>query len=287
MVYINDLGDNINAKVRLFADDTVLYKAIRNKVVDPQTLQDDLEKLEQWEEKWQMKFNVDKCHLLVVSTKKTPHHTSYKLHGKDLERVSKAKYLGVELNEKLTWDDHIESVTKKANRTSAFIHRNLKGCPPKVKAHCYKGLVRPLMEYASPIWDPSLKTNQDELEYVQRRSARRIFNDFQPTSSVTEMLQKLELPTLKERRKIDKVCMIFKIKNGLIDISSEEHLPTPPRPNRRYPNNIFVPRSKTSTHLNSFFPSGIRLWNSLPPQAHSALTLPAFKSALEQWASSP
>ena len=111
-------------------------------------------------------------------------------------------YMGVEINQKLTWKDHIQTVTEKANRTSACIYRNLKGCRPEVVTHCYKGLVRPIMEYASPFWDPSAKTLQDELEIVQRRSARRILDDSSPTSSVTEMLVKLELPTLKQRRKI-------------------------------------------------------------------------------------
>ena len=200
--------------------------------------------------------------------------------------MTKAKYLGVEINQKLTWKDHISTVSKKANRTSAFIYRNLKGCPPKVIAHCYKGLVRPLIEYASPIWDPSTKTHQDELEMVQRRSARRTFGDFSSTSSVTEMLKKLELTTLRQRRKIDKVAMVYKIKNNLIDIPAELYLPTPTRPNKRHPNNIIIPRSNKTTHLDFFFPSTIRLLNSLPPQAHSALTLPSFKSALGEWASS-
>ena len=233
-----------------------------------------------------MKFNVDKCHHLIVSTKREPHQSSYKLHGKTLEKVDKAKYLGIEINQKLTWKDHVQSIAKRANRASAFVYRNLKGCPTDVVSHCYKGLVRPIMEYASPIWDPSTKTLQDELEVVQRRSARRILNDFSPTSSVTEMLAKLELPTLKQRRKIDKVSMIFKIKNDLIDIPADNHLPAPSRPNKRHPHNFHIPRSNKTTHMDSFFPSGIRLWNSLPAKAHSAQSLPSFKSALGEWASS-
>ena len=194
LIYINDLGEGIDAKVRLFADDTILYKAIENIVADSESLQRDLNKLEKWEKEWQMKFNVDKCHHLIVSTKKKTHQSQYTLHGQKLEKVTNAKYLGVELNSKLTWKEHVQTVAKRANRTSAFIYRNLKGCPPNVVSHCYKGIVRPILEYASPIWDPTAKSHQDELEMVQRRSARRILSDFGRTSSVTEMLKKLELP---------------------------------------------------------------------------------------------
>lgn len=233
-----------------------------------------------------MKFNVDKCHLLIVTTKQKPHKSSYTLHGQKLEQVPKAKYLGVEINQKLAWKDHVQSIAKRGNRISAFMYRNLKGCPQKVITHCYKGIVRPIMEYASPIWDPSFQNLQDELELVQRRSARRILGDFSPKSSVTEMLKKLELPTLKQRRKIDKVALVYKIKHKLIDIPSDKYLPAPLRPNPKRPNNIQIPNSKKSFHKNSFFPSGIRLWNSLPPQAHSAPSLPSFKAALGEWANS-
>ena len=57
LVYINDLGDNLKAKVRLFADDTVLYQTIHGQE-DVDSLQADLQKLEEWENTWQMKFNV-------------------------------------------------------------------------------------------------------------------------------------------------------------------------------------------------------------------------------------
>ena len=199
LVYINDLGDKLKANVRLFADDTVLYQTIRGQE-DVESLQTDLQTLEEWENTWQMKFNVTKCHLLVVTKKSEPIKTSYQLHGHQLEQVNKAKYLGVEISNNLSWADHIKSTSKKANRTSAFVYRNLKGCSTKIQNYCYKTLVRPIMEYASPIWDPTENIYSDMLESVQRRSARRILHDFDPRSSVTNMLKKLELPTLKERR---------------------------------------------------------------------------------------
>ena len=212
--------------------------------------------------------------------------TTYQLHGHQLEQVKNAKYLGVELSNNLSWTDHIKATSKKANRTSAFVYRNLKGCSTKIQNHCYKTLVRPIMEYASPIWDPSESTHSDLLESVQRRSARRILHDFDPRSSVTSMLQKLELPTLKERRKIDKVAMMYRIQDNQININTDHVLKRPPRATRGQANKYFVPQSRSNTHLHSFFPSGIRLWNSLPSHAYSAQTLPCFKATLGEWAKS-
>ena len=100
LAYINDIGDNINSKLRLFADDTILYRNIRCPA-DTQKLQDDLTKLQSWEVRWQMEFNVTKCHVLSVTNKKKPQPPVYHLHGHQLEEVESAKYLGVELNKKL------------------------------------------------------------------------------------------------------------------------------------------------------------------------------------------
>ena len=66
LIFINDLPDNINSTVRLFADDCVLYRNIRRSE-DPQILQDELKKLVQWEEAWLMKFSVAKCNSLRVT----------------------------------------------------------------------------------------------------------------------------------------------------------------------------------------------------------------------------
>ena len=93
-------SDNIRSRVRLFADDTILYSIIRTPSECEQLLHD-LSALETCEEKWQVKFNVAICHVLTVARKRNPIASDYTLHGQILERVSSAKYLGTELTEHL------------------------------------------------------------------------------------------------------------------------------------------------------------------------------------------
>ena len=281
-VYINDIGENIKSNVRLFADDTILYNSIRNEN-DTLILQEDLNALEKWEGKWQMSFNVSKCHLLTVTRKTNPLQHQYTLHGQKLEKVKTAKYLGVELADNLNWKDHVHATAKKANRTSAFVYRNLKGCPTDVQLHCYKGLVRPVLEYASPVWDPHQQTLIDTLEAVQKRSARRITKNFDPRASTSEMVKNLGLPTLRERRKIDKSAMVFRIKNKLVDIKAENHFKPVERVLRGQKHKFQLLHSRTDLHLHSFFPSATRLWNSLPITAINQETVQAFKAELQSW----
>ena len=138
LIFINDLPDNINSTVRLFADDCVLYRNIRGSE-DQQLLQDDLEKLALWEEAWLMKFNVAKCHSMRVT--KHPAHKQivhgYLLHNQILENVSSAKYLGVQITDDLDWGQHINEITRKAFVEIWLLHQ---GKPRLLHTKLWSGL---------------------------------------------------------------------------------------------------------------------------------------------------
>ena len=77
-------------------------------------------KLEQWSNKWEMMFNPSKCEHLQITLKKQPLPSSYNLYDHTIQHVSSINYLGVTINSKLNWSDHITKVVNKANRTRAF-----------------------------------------------------------------------------------------------------------------------------------------------------------------------
>ena len=283
LAYINDLNEGIQSIVKLFADDTMLYRAIKS-ALDTRILQEDLSRLETWETKWQMSFNASKCLVLSITKKKKPISHDYQLHGETLQNVDSAKYLGVELTKNLSWGKHVQSITNKANKTSAFVYRNLRGSPRSVQSACYKTLVRPTLEYASPVWDPHQQNLTTDIEKVQRRAARRICGDFRPTTSASALVAKLELPTLKERRTIAKATMMYKVMTGLVDVVPKSGTLTPAlRQRRGQEHALQIPSSRTDTHLYSFFPSAIRLWNSIPHEATRASTPETFKTLVEGW----
>ena len=105
-----------------------------------------------------MQFHANKCVVLTVAGKKVPIQADYKLHGQTLVRVKSAKYLGVTLTEDLKWDQHINNICDRANRTIGFLRRNLDIGATSIKESAYFTLVRPLVEYASIVWDPYTQT---------------------------------------------------------------------------------------------------------------------------------
>ena len=190
LIFINDLPDHATSSTtRLFADDSVLYKRITTPE-DSKLLQDDLDALVDWETKWSMRFNASKCQLLRITNKRKPILASYSIHEHELELVDAAKYLGVHIDSKLSFNTHVDAVTKKANSTRAFLSRNLSHCSRKIKETSYKTFVRPIAEYAASAWDPHTQRNVKKIEQIQRSSARFVTGNYDRTCSVTAMVQK-------------------------------------------------------------------------------------------------
>ncbi|KAI0221088.1 hypothetical protein LSAT2_027493 [Lamellibrachia satsuma] len=208
LCYINDLPDQISSTARLFADDCLLYRNI-NATADADTLQDDIDRLQKWEADWLMEFNPDKCEIIRITNRRKKKVVScYSIHGKALKEVTGAKYLGVTIDRKLTWNDHIDNITKKANNTRAFLQRNISSCPQAIKSRCYQTFVRPIVEYASTVSDPSTKKYTKAVENVQRQAARFVMNDYRRRSSVGNMLESLEWKSLEGSQTGEVVCML-------------------------------------------------------------------------------
>lgn len=276
LIYINDMPLTVESILALFADDSFLYRIILNQN-DAITLQNDLDKLQLWEEEWSMEFHPKKCKVLRITNKRKPIISNYKIHDEELETVDKAKYLGVTINKNLSWKDHVNVIVSKATNVRQFLQRNLQTCSNEIKAQCYKTFVRPIIEYASPVWSPNNNESlSHKVEMVQRKACRWIENKWSYYDSPTAMAKRLELAPLAVRRDLSCLKMLFDCENGFkyIDKSS---LPTRQRTANVKFNLI---HAKLKVYENSFFPSTIRLWNSLDEQIINIKDRDKFKNAL-------
>ena len=188
LCYINDLSDQVVLRVRLYADDVLLYSPV-NSDCDYYNLQNHINSLLKWTQDWQMEFNPKKCEFLRITKKKQVTQFTYYIGSCPIQEVPFIKYLGVSIDNQLTWNEHIKRITSKAISVKSFLQRNLSSCPIKVKINCYKSLVRPILEYASIVWSPHTQLNINKVEKIQRQAARFIKNNFSWHSSVSNMLQ--------------------------------------------------------------------------------------------------
>ena len=130
-------------------------------------------------------------------------------------------------------------------------------------------MVRPLVEYASPVWDPYHQTEIDRIEMVQSRAARYVTNSHNIRSSVNQMLEHLEWKTLEQRRKDARLTMMYKITNEKVAI-----------PRNMQDKSFQIPSAASDYRKYSFFPRTIRDWNALPPWVVTTPSVEAFKASL-------
>ena len=212
--------------VHLFADDCVLYRNIYS----PSgclILQDDLDRLAQWEADWQMKFNVAKCHSMRVSRPFRTNKLSLNIHytSKYWNRFNPPNILvSSSLMIYLDWGQHISEISSKATRTLGFLRRNLAFAHRQTKDVAYKTLVRPQLEYASPIWHPHVETLIQQVEKVQRTAARWTCRRWRNRSSVGDMLSELEWPSLEARREQSSITFFNKIHSGIVSVNKDRYL---------------------------------------------------------------
>ena len=145
----------------------------------------------------------------------------------------------------------------------------------------YKALVRPKLEYSPCIWDPTQTNQIKQLEKVQRRAARFTCNRYHKTSSVTNMLEDLNWPSLQVRRLRCRLIMFYKIIHFQVAIYPTDLLvQSDTRTRQSNPNCYKHIRTEKDVYKVSFYPRTIVQWNQLPTPIVSAETVEGFKGLL-------
>ena len=122
---------------------------------DKQKLQDDIDKLVKWSEKWQMLFNLGKCKCLHTGPGNTG--MSYEMGGTILSKTGKEKDLGVTINVNMKVSEQCRIAASKGNQVLGMIMRNITYKEKCLIIPLYKAIVRPHLEYCIQAWNPYLR----------------------------------------------------------------------------------------------------------------------------------
>ena len=270
LVYINDIKSGVTSDMRLFADDSIIYRTI-NTDEDHRILTEDLHKLQTWATKWQMIFKPEKCFVMNITNKRNPSFHTYSMRGTPLSVVRSWKYLGVIIDDKLNFNEHCEKTLKRAYSSLAIIQRTLYAAPIECKKIAYQSLVRPKLEYASSAWNPQTKTKIKQLEQVQNKAARFVTKSYDRDTSVSALKSSLGWVDLERRRKMHDCVMWFKIHYCFVFLPFPPLVVPKPRLARNDHNLAYLHLdSRINSFKFSFFVRTIPVWNSLSADAVSA-----------------
>ena len=212
LIYINDLVANITCDVKLFADDTVLYTLVDEHKSSADLLNYNLEYVNEWANKWLVKFNPDKTKSMNISLKRTSNVENHALYfnNKTIESVNSQRHLGVELTSDLRWTTHIDSIIEGVSKLCDVMMKLKYQIDRKSLETMYCTFVRPKLEYASIIWDDCNIIDKMRLENVQLAFARIITGAKRGTSH-NLLYNETSWTTLAERRKIMKLKFVHRL----------------------------------------------------------------------------
>ena len=182
--------------------------------IDRQHLQDDLNKLIEWSEKWQMLFNFGKCKCLHTGHGNEDAH--YTMGGTVLNTTLKEKDLGLTISADMKVSEQCGIAAAKGNQILELIRRNIVYKEKELIIPLYKTIVRPHLEYCIQAWRPYRKKDIDMLERVQRRATKMIPK--LRNISYEMHLKECGLTTLQTRRLRGDQIKVFKILNGYENI---------------------------------------------------------------------
>lgn len=205
--FINDIDIALHSvTLYKFADDTKMLSQV-NTLEDSVVFQANIKAIESWSLKYDMPFNYTKCSVMHFggSNPSFP----YYMNGAAVRCSDCEKDLGVYVDKKLNFVQHIDYITAKARRLCGWILRVFTTRDPVMLRKLYICFVRPVLDYASVVWSPCKKAQIDNIEAVQRKFTKRISS--LRNVSYIDRLNALSLESLQMRRNNHDILFVCSI----------------------------------------------------------------------------
>ena len=281
LIYVNDLSTGLSSNRRLFADDTSLFLVVHDRNTSADEFNNDLLQIRSWAYQWKIGFNPDpskEAQEVIFSRKiKKPNHPELIFNNIPVNQTSYQKHLGMFLDNKLNFGEHLKYITNKVNKSIGLLRKLQMILPRRSLVTIYKSFIRPHLDYGDIIFDQAFnKSFHDNLESIQYNASLAITGAIRSTSK-KKLYQELGFKSLQQRRWFRKLCTFYKIyKNqstsyfyNLIYLQTSSRI-------SRSSNNILCFHFKHNFFKNSFFPPVIIERNNLDISTCNSKSLSTF-----------
>ena len=286
LIYINDIVENVNCDIKLFADDTSLFQVVRGEARTALELNRDLERIRLWAWQWKMQFNAQKTEEVIFSTKKVkPQHPPLSLGSEEIVRKTEHKHLGMILDEKLDFESHIREAIIKARKGIGMIKFLAKYVSRTILDQIYKLYIRPHLDYGDIIYhkyDPHTTLDATKrLEQTQYSAALAITGAWRGTSR-QRLYDELGWEDLYHRRWFRRLCHFYNLRKNRQPEYLFDEIPATREISYslRNVNEYDAAVCRTNRFSNTYFHNVLLEWNALAKDIRESNTLGEFKSKL-------
>ena len=285
IMYINDLPSCLERTTpRMFADDTNLTAVGRTISEAEERASVDMRNVQKWLCANKLSLNIAKTEYVLIGTRhkisNIDTHQGVKINNQLIKKVKNTKALGVELDENLSWEKHINHISSKISSGIGAIRKMREYVEQDILIKVYNALIQPYFDYCCEVWDTLNKGLSERLQKFQNRAARLIMNLKNEHGQSILARKSLGWVTLEERRAQMKARLMYKTVNGLAPqrlCEAFQNLNTIHDHNLRGSSTRFyIPRPKTESLKKSFQYSGAKLWNQIPEEIRNSVSYNSF-----------
>lgn len=285
IMYINDIVKHVKkCSIQLFADDTLIY-FVGDCVADIiTTINSELKTLTEWLNKNSLKVNVNKTKFIILKSKyntiDTLTNDGIYIEDEKVEQVNECKYLGVIIDQYLSFSGHAVYISKKIAKKVNLLGRIGSNLSSWTKLLVYKTIVQPHLKFCSSILYLLNNTELNILQKIQNKALRIILGCSRYTS-IRYMLESTNLLSVRQSIFVDVMTTIFKIRNGLYPQYLMEQIMLVENIHdydTRSRGNFYVPSVATTFCQNSLLHKGLIEYNKLPNELKNSKTVDIFKN---------
>ena len=288
LLYINDIVNVSTALLPIiFADDTNLF--LKGKCVNEviRLMNCEIEKIVHWLHANKLSLNISKTHYVIFRSqkRKLPDNEHIKINGQSVECVEYTKFIGVMLDSKLTWINHLSMIRSKVAKGIGILSKSRKVLHSSSLITLYYSLIYPYFTYCIEVWGSAANIHVSPLFKLQKKAARIIMSAPRRTPSA-QLFTELGLLTVNSIYYHRTAIFVFKfIKNmspGIVDLLFKRNVEVVLRSTRQK-FDLKVPKSKSSLYMKSIRFQGVKIWNDISRKIDHMCSIHTFKKNLKSY----
>ena len=218
LIYINDMRNAVkHSEIHHFADDTNLLCSDKDSIVLRQKMNEDLSLIFCWLCSNRLSLNVLKTEFIIFKPPKTslPQRITLKLNGTTLYESNKIKYLGIIMDDRLTWKHHITELSKKISKSIGIIFKMKNLCPQRISVSLYHSLVHSHLSYGACVWGKADNIYLNKIRVLQKKVVRIIANA-EYNAHTTPIFKNLKILKLDDITKMQYACFMWNYDHGYL-----------------------------------------------------------------------
>ena len=279
ILYINDIC-NVSPVLKfiLFADDTNIFCSGSDIVQLSIIVSNELDKLSEWFAVNKLSLNLSKTNFMLFTNCRIEQNVNISINNCEIDMVYKTKFLGVVIDSKLNWKDHVAMVKSKLSKSIAIMHKAKHLLDRRSGVIIYFSFFLPYLSYCCEVWGNTYSSNIKHVYKLQKKAVRIVCNaDYHHPSNVLFIeLHVLKLHDLIELRT---AMIMFKAKTGCLPVNLQTlfHMSLERIHDTRNSKNIRQVFARTNKQANCITVHGIQLWNTIQDRIRRSHNIHTFK----------